>query len=251
MTSETPNWFDQGGRDYARYRPDYPEALVDYLADMAPDTALALDVGCGSGQFTRQLGRRFEAVVGSDPSADQIAHARSAANVRYVAAAAENLGGEDRSASLITAAQAAHWFDLPRFYAEVRRVGKARATLALISYGVAELEPTVNARFQEFYHHEIGPWWPPERRLVDTGYATLDFPFRERPAPRLEIVRQWSGYDFLGYVATWSATRQAREARQTHLLAEFGSDLFDLWGDPKTTRTVRWPINMRIGEVNP
>lgn len=249
MTDDASNWFDQGGRNYARYRPDYPEALVDHLADRAPDTDLALDVGCGNGQFTRQLGRRFAAVVGSDPSADQIAHARSTPHVRYVVSPAEDLGGADHSAGLITAAQAAHWFDLPRFYAEVRRVAKPRAVLALISYGVAELEPAVNARFQDFYHREIGPFWPPERRMVDTGYATLDFPFRELEPPRLEIVRDWSAYDFLGYVATWSATRQAREAGQTHLLADFGRDLFDLWGDPETTRRIRWPLHMRLGEV--
>lgn len=249
--TEGRNWFDQGGRAYAKHRPDYPDDLARYLAGIAPDTRLALDVGCGSGQFTAQLAGCFEMVVGTDPSEDQIAHARSGDNIRYRVAAAEALGGADGSASLITAAQAAHWFDLPRFYREARRLGKPGACLALVSYGVAVLDDRVNERFQEFYRHDVGPYWPPERRLVDTGYADIDFPFREISYPQMAIVRQWSGYDFLGYVATWSATRRAREAGHSRLLAEFGDDLFDFWGDPKQTRTVTWPINMRLGIIEP
>lgn len=73
--AERKNWFDQGGQAYARFRPEYPPALAAYLASLAPDTALAVDVGCGNGQLSKLLAAHFEAVAGFDPSEDQIAHA--------------------------------------------------------------------------------------------------------------------------------------------------------------------------------
>src|SRR5690606_22222870 len=134
MTHPATNWFDQGGQAYARFRPQYPAALAAYLASIAPDTALAVDVGCGNGQLTHLLAEHFTAVAGFDPSADQLAPATTRANVTYQCAPAERLPLPDRCASLISAAQAAHWFDLPAFYAQVRRIAKPGAVVALISY---------------------------------------------------------------------------------------------------------------------
>jgi hypothetical protein len=155
----------------------------------------------------------------------------------------------DGSASLITAAQAAHWFDLPAFYREVRRIGRPGAILALISYGVLKLEPSLDARFQKFYWDEIGPYWPPERKLVDTGYATIDFPFEELAPPSLEIRLEWQLSEFLGYLTTWSAVRSAREAGKEALLMAFASDIREAWGDPNLRHAISWPINMRIGRL--
>ena len=249
MVSEVQNWFDRGGTAYAKYRPDYPDDLVHFLADIAPDTRLAFDVGCGNGQFTRQLAECFAAVVGSDPSIDQIANAVSHPRVRYEVGPAERLCTEDASVSLITAAQAAHWFDLPRFYAEARRVATRGAVIALVSYGVAQFDPDFSGRFQSFYNDEIGPFWPPERKLVDTGYASIEFPFRELPAPELEIVRSWTADGFLGYLSTWSAVRRARDAGNGDVVDAFARDVTTIWGDQNRTRTIRWPINMRLGVI--
>ena len=47
------NWFEQGGRAYARFRPDYPPQLSAFLASVAPTRQLAVDVGCGNGQLTQ------------------------------------------------------------------------------------------------------------------------------------------------------------------------------------------------------
>ncbi|MFJ3264198.1 class I SAM-dependent methyltransferase [Pseudomonas sp. NPDC086581] len=248
-SADLRNWFDQGGQAYARFRPEYPAELAAYLASMAPDRALAVDVGCGSGQLTRQLAEHFSSVVGLDPSADQIAHAALQENVNYACAPAEELPLLSRSASLITAAQAAHWFDLPRFYAEVRRVAGPNAILALISYGVLRLEGTLGERFEQFYWNEIGPFWPAERKLVDSGYATLDFPFSEFPGPEIAIRLAWNLEEFLGYVSTWSAVRSACEGEREDLLHDFAADMANRWGDAAVTHPVSWPINMRIGYV--
>lgn len=243
------NWFDQGGSAYARFRPEYPRQLATCLASMAPDSTLAVDVGCGNGQLTQLLAPCFDKVVGLDPSADQIANAVPNERIDYRCAPAEQLPLPDASASLITAAQAAHWFDLPAFYAEVRRIAVPGAILALVSYGVLRLEAELDARFQAFYWEEIGPFWPPERKLVDTGYATIAFPFEELAPPALEIRLDWDLSEFLGYLTTWSAVRSAREAGREDLLTAFAGDLAALWGDPNRRRPVSWPIAMRIGRI--
>lgn len=243
------NWFDQGGRAYARFRPEYPRELAAFLASAAPDGRLAVDVGCGNGQLTQLLAPYFDRVVGLDPSADQIANAVPNARIQYECAPAEQLPVPDASASLVTAAQAAHWFDLPAFYREVRRIAVPGAVVALVSYGVLRLEPPLDGRFQTFYRDEIGPYWPPERKLVDTGYATIDFPFEALPPPTLDIRLDWHLSEFIGYVLTWSATRSAREAGKDALLMAFFDDIAALWGDPNAKRPVSWPINMRIGKI--
>lgn len=243
------NWFAQGGLAYARFRPEYPPALAAFLAGVSPDTVQALDVGCGSGQLTVQLAEHFDAVTGLDASEEQIRYAVPKEHVCYRCAPAEVLPLPSCSVSLVTAAQAAHWFDLPRFYREVRRVAVPNAMLALISYGVLRLEGDLGRRFERFYQHELGPYWPAERKLVDSGYATLDFPFDELPSPPLAIQLQWGFDALLGYISTWSAVRRARDAGCEDLLQRFAADSAALWGEQTSQRSMTWPINMRLGRL--
>jgi SAM-dependent methyltransferase len=243
------NWFAQGGQAYARFRPEYPVELAAFLAAITADKRLAVDVGCGNGQLTQLLAPHFHAVLGLDPSADQIANITPDARISYQCAPAEQLPLADGCANLITAAQAAHWFNLPAFYQEARRVAAPGALLALISYGVLKLEPALNGRFQQFYRDEIGPYWPPERKLVDAGYATIAFPFEALAAPELEIRVNWQLSELLGYLLTWSAVRSAREAGHEAVLLDFAHDIAALWGDENRLRPVSWPINMRIGRL--
>jgi SAM-dependent methyltransferase len=248
-TKSSKNWFERGGRAYARFRPEYPSGLARFLAKTAPSRDCAVDVGCGNGQLTVQLAAHFDEVVGLDPSADQIANARAHDGVRYICAPAESLPLPDRCASLITAAQAAHWFDLQAFYAEARRIAADGAAIALISYGVLQLDGGIQDRFSRFYHDEIGPYWPAERRLVDNGYRDVSFPFEEREAPKMDIHREWELDDFLGYISTWSAIQRVNDAGRQDILTSFVRDTSLLWGDPTKKQPVSWPINMRVGTL--
>lgn len=244
------NWFDQGGGAYARFRPDYPDELPRFLADVSPAQHLALDVGCGTGQLTCQIAEHFGVVIGIDSSADQIAHALPQNGVEYHCASAEDLPVKDRCVDLVAVAQAAHWFDRPAFYRECRRVSVSNAVIALISYGVLRIaSQPLQDRFSRFYSNEIGPYWPPERKLVDSGYADIDFPFARVDAPAMRIERAWVLNEFLGYIATWSAIRQANAAGRADLLDAFGQEISALWEDPEAKQTVSWPINMRLGRI--
>lgn len=243
------NWFLAGSKNYAQYRPTYPVELAAVLAELTPDRQNALDVGCGNGQLTCLLAAHFSSVLGTDPSVEQIRHAISHERVQYACAPAEQLPSENKTFGLITAAQAAHWFKLDAFYREVRRVAAPGALLALISYGVLQLEEALQSRFLQFYIHEIGPFWPPERRLVDSGYRDIDFPFSEVAIPALTIRYEWPLESLLGYISTWSAVTRAREAGREDIFAQFCTDMAGLWGAETQLRPVSWPVTVRAGRV--
>lgn len=217
--------------------------------DNAPDLRHAVDVGCGTGQLTQRLASGFDTVTGIDPSADQIAHAVAHSRIDYRIAPAEQLPHDLQPASVITVAQAAHWFDLPAFYREVTRIAAPGALLALISYGVLVPDEALRARFMHFYTEDIGRYWPPERRLVDDGYATIAFPFNDMPTPEIAIALEWDLNALMGYLSTWSAVKHANAAGQSHLLIQFYDDICRIWGDPQCPRPFTWPITIRAAKL--
>jgi SAM-dependent methyltransferase len=241
--------FSTGSAAYAAYRPTYPRALVDFLADASPSTELALDCGCGSGQLSTLLAERFSRVIATDASAQQIANAEPHANVEYRVAPAEASGLPDGSADLVTAAQAAHWFDLPAFYAEARRVARPGGIVSLVTYGVIEMDEPVHAVVRRFYRDVVGPYWPPERRHVEEGYRAFGFPFEEFPAPPLDIAVAWTLNELSGYAETWSATRAAEKALGREPVERFRQALAQAWGEPEMRHTVRFPLSLRVGRV--
>ena len=241
--------FSAHAAQYAAHRPTYPPALVDALADLAGGTRLALDCGCGTGQLSVPLAVRFDRVIAIDGSAAQIAAAERHPRVEYRVALAESSGLPARTVDLVTVAQAAHWFDLTRFYAEVRRVGRTGGLLALVTYGNIDTDPDVVRIVQDFRRDVIDRFWPPERIHVDTGYRQLLFPFEELEPPTFALEQSWSLSDFLGYIDTWSAVRAAEAAMGRAPLETFADMLRDVWGPPETRKIIRWPLSMRLGRL--
>ncbi len=245
----TTGHFQQDGAAYARYRPSYPDDLAAKLAALAPERGLALDVGCGTGQLACLLADHFNQVLATDVSASQIEAATRHPGVRYAVEPCDAISAANGTVALTTVAQAAHWFDLPAFYAEVRRVSLPGALLALITYGVTRLSGPARDRFDHFYWEELRPYWPAERRHVENGYADLPFPFDPVEPPACQIERSWPLDALLGYVGTWSATKRARDAGQGAMIERFKADAAALWGDPASTVNVVWPISIRLGSV--
>jgi len=107
---------------YAAFRPHYPPELVGILADLCTRHDLTWDVGCGNGQLSVALAARFARVIATDPAQAQLDHAERDPRVEYRCVPAEASGLADASVDLAAVAQAAHWFDCPRFVAEAGRV---------------------------------------------------------------------------------------------------------------------------------
>jgi SAM-dependent methyltransferase len=239
--------FSQSAAGYAAYRPTYPIELVTFLADTANRNEFAWDCGCGSGQLSTLLAERFVRVTGTDASAKQIENAIPHPQVRYACAPAEASGLSDHVADLIVAAQAAHWFDLPAFYREVRRVGRQGSVVALVSYGILKVDDQLDPIIAQFYWDVLGPYWPPERKLVEEGYRSLDFPFREIRAPEMAMSAAWTLPDFLGYLTTWSSVTAMERAIGPEQRERFSQELGHAWGPAELKRTVRWPLSLRSG----
>ena len=242
--------FSSKALDYAAFRPRYPRALADWLAEAASGVDRALDCGCGNGQLSVLLAERFAEVVATDASAQQIAAAEAHPRVRYICAPGEASGQPDQSVDLLTVAQAAHWFDLDRFYADARRVLRPGGLLALITYGVTEADGEPGAVIARFYHQALPSFWPPERRHVESRYRELPFPFDELAGPSIAMRADWTLAELLGYIDTWSAVRNLEKAQGRGVMDAFAVELAAAWGPPETKREIRWPLSMRLARLS-
>lgn len=239
--------FSTQASTYAKARPTYPPALFAELARLAPGRSLVWDCGAGNGQASVGLAEQFERVVATEPSAAQLAEAAPHPRVAYVQSAELVPGIADGSADLVTAAQAAHWFNRGMFYAEVRRVLRPGGIVALWSYGICQIEPAVDQLVHHFYSETVGPFWPPERRHPETGYREFEFPFAEFPFPRAAMELQWTAAEFAAYLRSWSAVARYRKTHGTDPVNQFEVSLAAVWGPGR--RRVVWPLAGRIGRV--
>lgn len=248
MTSSSfPDHFSGHATDYARYRPDYPDALFEWLARISPARRLAWDCATGNGQAAAALALRFGKVVATDASALQVRQAIPAPGVLYLVAAAEAAPIASASVDLVTVAQALHWFDRPRFWAEAERALAPSGAIAVWYYDLLHVTPEVDAVVRRLYSDIVGPYWPPERALVEAGYGGLEFPFDEIAAPLFQMEKRWSLADLTGYLGTWSATRRYIEARREDPLRHIEGSLAAAWGDPASERPALWDLHLRVG----
>ena len=124
--------------NYIRYRPGYPPQVLDTLrteCGLTPQSVVA-DVACGTGIFARMFLENGNRVYGVEPNREM----REAAerllanypNFTSTTGAAEATSLPDRSVDLATAAQAAHWFDLPKARKEFARILKPKGWAVLV-----------------------------------------------------------------------------------------------------------------------
>jgi SAM-dependent methyltransferase len=233
--------------EYARFRPGYPTSLFDWLAGIAPARDLAWDCATGSGQAAVDLAERFARVIATDASEAQIRSATFHGRVEYRVASAERSGLPGGSVDLVTVAQALHWFDIPAFFSEARRVLKPDGVLAVWTYGPMSVEGReIDSVVQRYYHDIVGAYWPPERAFVDAGYRSIRFPFAPLDAPVFSMQAVWTLPQLLGYFRTWSATARYREIVGRDPVELVRDELVRAWGE-NATRGVAWPLTLRVG----
>jgi len=244
--------FSEVAAKYAAYRPRYPAALVDALADRCANTDVAWDIGCGTGQLSVDLARRFARVVAQDPAAALVEKAVRAPGVEYSVAPAEASGLPDASADLAVAAQAAHWFDWPRAVAEIGRVVRPGGLVALASYGIVIVDGAAGEVIADWYWNVAGPHWPPGRQHVENGYRDLAWPWPpvelDAASPALEMRAAWTREELIGYVTSWSAT--AKLVREQGMAPVLGLDaaLAKTWPAGEA-REIRWPLTLKLARL--
>ena len=128
-------------------------------------------------------------------------------------------------------------------------MGRSGSVIALVSYGIVKVDENLDSIIGRFYWDIIGPYWPPERKHVEDGYRSLDFPFAEIQAPDMAMNASWTLQDFIGYVHTWSAVAAMARTIGPEPLERFSHDLSEAWGQGEEKRTIRWPLSLRVGFV--
>jgi SAM-dependent methyltransferase len=235
--------------NYAAYRPSYPLQLIKWLSSLVPETHHALDCGCGNGQMAVMLANFFNLVTAVDASKEQIAHAYPHKNVSYHVATAETVKLQDASVDLIVAAQAAHWFDLPRFFDSVKRIGNDQSVLAFISYSTLKIDDAINPVINHFYKNVLGPYWPPERCHVDDNYRNLSFPFQEIDVSPFTMEIEWDCAAFLAYIRTWSALQRMEKILGLEPFNSFKDNIERVWGETSNIRKICFPLSVRAGRI--
>ena len=167
--------------------------------------------GCGSGQASRGLEPHFQHVIGTDISLRQL-QAAPASATSFLATQAHQLPLPDTCVDLITVAQAFHWFDKTAFFAEAERVLKPGGVLALVSYGLCDVEG-LEGIVRAFHDGPLGPWWPAERADVVAGYPQAQLHWPALHFADTTIKREWSVETFIGYLDTWSAPGTGSQSR--------------------------------------
>lgn len=195
------------GKAYASARPDYHRSVYQHIVDHHKTTGgqlgTILDVGSGPGVAARSIAPFFRHAIGLDPSEGMIATAREKGGesgggepIRFEVSTAESLGANldavipDASVDLITAANAAHWFDMPGFYAAAARVLKPGGSIALWGTGEPTVHPSMpaSAAVQAVLEHlkeTLNPYTT-EGNLITRGrYESLPLPWTlETPQPQ-------------------------------------------------------------------
>jgi ubiquinone/menaquinone biosynthesis C-methylase UbiE len=141
-SDQAPGLFDRWSRTYDRpglqlatYRPIH-DAVLARLDDEDPDAVL--DLGCGTGQLTRRLARRFPGadVIGVDASAGMLAEARAAGadGPALVHADALRLPFDPAAFDVVTCTESFHWYpDQAQALTEIRRVLAPGGHLIVVS----------------------------------------------------------------------------------------------------------------------
>lgn len=242
------DYFSSDATDYAQYRPRYPTRLFEYLAALAPARGQAWDCATGNGQAARGLADFFEHVIATDGSEKQIANAGQDDRINYRVGTAEKSGLESRSVDLVTVAQALHWFRIEEFFDEAKRVLKPDGIMAIWCYNFLEISPPIDELLVKFYCEIVGPYWDFDRKLVETGYRTIPFPFTELTVPKFRMEASWSLAHLIGYLRTWSATKKFIAARAFDPVVALAAELSVVWAKPENKRAVSWPLCVRVGK---
>ncbi len=241
--------FSKNSDHYARFRPTYPTELFEYILSLVGNNSVAWDCATGNGQFASVLAEHFETVHATDISHNQIKNAIRKENIFYKVEPAEHTSLPDQSLDIITVAQAVHWFDFDKFYAEVNRTLKPNGIIVITGYILPQIDEQIDTLIHEFETNFLGDYWDKETLHVDEKYATIPFPYQEIHAPEFFSTLYWSIEQLLGFLNTWSGVRHYIEEHDTNPVTLFEPQFRKFWHGNEI-KEVKFPMLLRIGKAN-
>jgi SAM-dependent methyltransferase len=179
--------FGHAAEEFERYRPDYPRELFERILAVVPaeHRERAMDLGAGTGKSTRALILRFHEVIAVEPDpgmAAKLAEEIPRAIVRN--ATAEACLQAEASVDLVTIANALHWMDASRVFANVHNWLRGEGILAVYDRPLPKATPAIDA----IVLAELRGGWKPHRdpRLK----RDLTWEKEVRDAPGFELVEE-------------------------------------------------------------
>lgn len=193
--------FDGLAEKYDIYRPSYPgdvyQSIINFLGVAGSTHPVIVDVGCGTGLSTRAFYKALSGqcnLIGIEPGNDMlnIAIKTPPAEIVYRKGHAESLPLENDSVDIVTAAQAAQWFNRIVFYTEAKRVLKSSGILAMYEnnrdWKHSEFLRSYE-EFLEFYSEGYSRYYRDcqyEKELTDQNFknvVTLSFCWNKKMTP--------------------------------------------------------------------
>lgn len=174
MQQDSIQRFSHRAENYDKFRPDYPQVLLQFLhacVPITPDLVIA-DIAAGTGIFTEQIaewGNRVY-VVEPNPYMRGMAHRRLAMCERciFLDGTAESTGLPDDSVDLFVSAQAFHWFDLAKTRTEFERVGRKAPHVAIV-WNLRNTRGAFEADYETFIRTYATDYLQVSQRKMDTA----------------------------------------------------------------------------------
>ena len=124
--------FSDKAENYTKYRPVYPDAVIDQILENFTLPITAADIGAGTGISSRQLASRGVNVIAIEPNAAMRNAASNHQGIEWKNGTAEATNLPEASVDLITCFQAFHWFNPQPTLTEFRRILKPNGRLGIV-----------------------------------------------------------------------------------------------------------------------
>lgn len=246
--SKSEKRFSKQADLYARYRPDYPEEMYNFIFEHLQRKKIGWDCATGSGQVAGYLANHFDQIFANDISEEQLDYAQERTNITYLNTPAEHSGLPDNIFDLITIAQAIHWLNFDRFYDEVRRTAQKNALLAVIGYGMVRINKQSNLIIDDLYEEAFSTYFNDNRKYLDHHYQNIPFPFEEISTPDYKISYEWTLDHLEGYFNSWSAIQKIKSQQSKNPADRAMERLRQKLGNQRKVE-VTFPVFMRLGKI--
>ncbi|KAA0942627.1 MULTISPECIES: class I SAM-dependent methyltransferase [unclassified Pseudomonas] len=219
--------FSTQAATYAQGRPDYPRQLTGWLTEVLQINAQStvVDLGAGTGKFTRLLSTVAPTVIAVEPVAAMGAQlTKGMPDVHLLTGTAEAIPLEDASTDALVCAQSFHWFSTQAALREIHRVLKPGGRLGLIWNmrdesvdWVAAITAIITPYEGDTPRFHTGQWRAAFTGEYFSAAQMTCFPYTHVGSPQEVIMDRFLSVSF---IAALPADKKATVTEQLHTLIQ-------------------------------